>query len=68
MDDHLINKYLRELDDEDREVRINAINKLGNSGDELCLSELRKRLREMTPEHQALIIAVAILKKDLGIK
>lgn len=68
MDDNLINRCLKELDHEDRNIRINAINILGDSCDELCLSELRSRLKEMTPEHQALIIAVARLKRDLGIK
>ena len=68
MDDNLINKCLAELDDEDRNVRLRAINILGDSCDELILSELRVRLKEMTPEHQALIIAVAKLKKSLNIK
>jgi HEAT repeat protein len=68
MDDVLINKFLRQLDDENPEIRINAINELGESGDELCLQELRRRLKALTPEHQALIIAVAKLKKNLGIK
>jgi HEAT repeat protein len=68
MDDELINSFLRQLDDEDPTVRINAINQLGETGDELCLQELRKRLREISPEHQALIIAVGKLKKNLGIK
>ena len=68
MDDELTNKFLRQLDDEDPTVRINAINQLGETGDELCLQELRKRLKEISPEHQALIIAVGKLKKSLGIK
>jgi len=68
MDDNKINECLRQLDDEDRLVRINAINILAESCDELCLAELRVRLKEMTTEHQALIIAVAKIKKDLGIK
>jgi HEAT repeat protein len=68
MDDELTNSFLRQLDDEDPTVRINAINKLGETGDELCLQELRKRLKEISPEHQALIIAVGKLKKSLGIK
>lgn len=68
MNDDLINSYLRQLDDEDPRVRINAINQLGEAGDELCLQELRKRLKDITPEHQALIIAVGKLKKSLGIK
>ena len=68
MDDESINILLQQLDDEDLNVRINAINKLGETGDELCLQELRKRLKEISPEHQALIIAVGKLKKSLGLK
>jgi len=68
VDDKLINSFLGQLDDENPEVRINAINQLGESGDELCLKELRIRLKDMTLEHQALIIAVGKLKKNLGIK
>jgi HEAT repeat protein len=68
MDDRRINKYIRELDDEDQEVRISAINQLGETGDELCLKELRARLKSTSREHLALIIAVGKLKKDLGIK
>ena len=68
MDDELINSLLRQLDDEDPIVRINAINKLGETGDELCLQELRKRLKEISPEHQALIIAIGKLKKNRGLK
>jgi HEAT repeat protein len=68
MDDQLISKCIRELDDEDQEVRINAINRLGESGDELCLKELRARLKTISNEHLALIIAVGKLKKELGIK
>jgi HEAT repeat protein len=68
MDDQLINIYIRQLDDADIVVRIDAINQLGKTGDEVCLKELRKRLKEMSKEHQALIIAVGKLKKSLGIK
>jgi HEAT repeat protein len=68
MDDQLISIFLRQLDDEDQTVRINAINQLGETGDELCLTELRKRLKDMNQEHQALIIAVGKLKKSLEIK
>jgi HEAT repeat protein len=68
MDDDSINILLRQLDDENPIVRINAINELGETGDELCLQELRKRLKEISPEHQALIIAVGKLKKSLGLK
>jgi HEAT repeat protein len=68
MNDQIISKLIRELDDEDQEVRISAINQLGETGDELCLNELRKRLKDATKEHMALIIAVGKLKKELGIK
>lgn len=68
MDDHLISRCIRELDDEDQEVRVNAINQLGDSGDELCLNELRERLKSISKEHLALVIAVGKLKKALGIK
>jgi len=36
-DDQQINYYLRQIYDDDQEVRLNAINQLGESGDELCL-------------------------------
>lgn len=68
MDDKLINILLRQLDDEDPDIRINAINQLGDTGDELCLKELRKKLKMVSPEHHALIIAVGKLKKSLGMK
>ena len=68
MDDGLLNKLLHQLDDEDPAVRIDAINRLGESGDELFVKELRFRLMEMSPEHLALIIAVGKLKKSLGFK
>jgi hypothetical protein len=68
MDDHLISKYIRELDDENQKIRINAISQLGDSEDELCLKELRERLKNINQEHIALIIAVGKLKKSTGIK
>jgi hypothetical protein len=43
MDDQLNNSILRQLDDEDPTVRINTINQLGETGDELCLQETGKR-------------------------
>jgi|WetSurSiteA1Bulk_404760.scaffolds.fasta_scaffold215705_2 hypothetical protein len=67
MYDRLINNFLVQLDNEIPEIRINAINQLGETGDELVIKELRRRLKEMTLEHQALIIAVGKLKKSLGI-
>jgi HEAT repeat protein len=68
MDVQITSSFLRQPDDEDPVVRINAIDQLGETADELCLAEFRKRLKEMTQEHQALIIAVAKHKKSLGIK
>lgn len=67
-DDQQINDCLSQLYDDDQEVRINAINQLGEIGDELCLKELREQLKYISKEHQALIIAVGKLKKSLGIK
>jgi hypothetical protein len=66
--DQKINSFIRKLYNEDQGIRINAITQLGEIGDELCLKELRERLKYITKEHQALIIAVGKLKKELGIK
>jgi HEAT repeat protein len=68
MNDKLINEYIRVLDNENQRIRINAINQLGDIGDELCLKELRERLRYISQEHTSLVIAVGKLKKRLGIK
>ncbi len=63
-----ISAFIRKLDSDDQQIRISAINQLGDIGDELCLKELRERLKYITQEHQALIIAVGKLKRNLGIK
>jgi len=63
-----VNHCLRDLFDENQEIRINAINQLGEVGDELCLQELRDQLKFINIEHQALIIAIDKLKQKLGIK
>ena len=68
MEDLLVKKYISQLDDEDPEVRIEAINQLGESGDGLCLKELRARLERISNEHMALVIAVGRLKRSLGIE
>jgi hypothetical protein len=68
LEDQQVNTYLHQLYDDDQEIRINAINQLGESGDELCLKELREKLKFISREHLALIIAVGKLKKELGIK
>ena len=65
--DRQINRYLRELYDEDQEIRMNAINHLGEIGDELCLMELREQLKNVSMEQQALTEAVGKLKQALGI-
>ena len=67
-EDRQIDDCIHKLDDPDPEVRIRAIDLLGDIGDELCLKELRERLRKMTNEHQALIIAVGKLKRSQGIR
>jgi hypothetical protein len=66
--DQQINHCLRSLDSGHQDIRIQAIDRLGEIGDELCLKELRERLRFISREHQALIIAVGKLKRELGIK
>jgi HEAT repeat protein len=66
--DEQINSCIRGLYNMDRDKRISAINQLGDIGDELCLKELRERLKYLTAEQYALIIAVGKLKKKLGIK
>ena len=63
-----IDKLLRQLYDDNDNVRIKAINKLGDIGDELCLKDLRERLRLVNEEHMALIVAVGKLKRKLGVK
>jgi HEAT repeat protein len=66
--DEQINILLRKLADEDDLIRIAAINELGEVGDELCLQELREKLKYINNEYQALIIAVGKLKRKLGVK
>jgi HEAT repeat protein len=67
-DDRQISGYLQQIYDEEQETRINAINQLGEIGDELCLKELREILKLNSREHQALIIAVGKLKRKLNLK
>jgi HEAT repeat protein len=59
--DQQVNKYLRQLYDDNQEIRIIAIDQLGEIGDEPCLAELRKQLNYVNKEHLALIIAVGKL-------
>jgi HEAT repeat protein len=67
-EDRQINDYLQRLDDEDQDIRLDAIHHLGETGDVLCLKELRERLKYLSKEHLALIMAIGKLKADLGIK
>lgn len=67
-DDKQISVLIRNLYDDDQQVRILAINQLGEIGDELCLKELREKLKFLTNEHRALVIAVAKLKMKLGVR
>jgi hypothetical protein len=57
-EDAEIDSVLHQLYHEEKEIRINAIHRLRDIGDELCLQELRRRLKELSPGHQALIIAI----------
>jgi HEAT repeat protein len=61
-------KILRQLDSDDMHKRIKSINTLAEIGDEICLRELRIRLKSMHDEYQALIIAIGKLKQRLGVK
>ena len=65
-EDQQINFYLQRLDDENQEIRVDAINQLGETGDVLCLKELRERLKFLSIEHKALIVAVGKLKTKHG--
>jgi len=61
-----INQYLRDIFDEDREIRIKAITQLGEIGDELCLLELKEQLHHVTFERDALISSIIKLKDNLA--
>ena len=50
----------------DREERLAAIKALENSGDEESLAALRARLHLVSQEHQALILAIGILRWRLA--
>lgn len=62
------NSLIQDLESEEQQVRINAIQELGEIGDELSLKLLREKLKLLAPEHQALIIAIGKLKSRLGLK
>jgi hypothetical protein len=60
-----LDKLIRQINSEDLRKRIKAIETLGNVGDELCLKELREKMKIMHDEYQALIVAIGKLKKRL---
>lgn len=66
--DQQIDTLVRQMYDDDQDVRIEAITQLGEIGDELCLKELREQLKYISREQRALIIAVGKLNKELGIQ
>ena len=63
-----LTRIIKQLDKTDIQKRINVITTLGENGDEICLQELRERMKLMHDEYQALIIAIGKLKKRLGVK
>jgi HEAT repeat protein len=67
-EDNEIDQYLKNLDDEDQNIRLKSIEMLGKIGDELCLKILREKLKFLSFEHRSLIIAVGKLKRKLNIK
>ena len=68
MDDQAVSKLLHQPDDEEQVVRIEVVNRPGESGDKLCLKELRERLKYISNEHPALVIAAGKLKRSPGIR
>lgn len=60
-----INQLLRELFDDNQDIRIRAISQLGEFGDDLCLEELKEQLYFIDLERDALLTAIAKLKKKL---
>jgi len=67
-EDARINTFIQNLYNQDQKIRIDAINQLGDIGDELCLKELREQLKYSNEEYRAYIIAIGKLKKKLGIR
>ncbi len=53
IEDKEINYCIRNLDSEDQSKRIEAMNILADIGDELCLKELREKLKCISQKHQA---------------
>jgi HEAT repeat protein len=63
-----IEELLEMLNGEDLEDRLTASQVLSEIGNADALRALRARLRTISEEHQALVIAVGKLKRKLGVK
>jgi HEAT repeat protein len=63
-----IGKLIELLDSERLEKRLMAIHALGEVGDEGALRALRERLEPANQELTALIMALGMLKRKLGVK
>jgi HEAT repeat protein len=59
-------KLLEQLESDDRNTRLEAIDALSRWGDEEVLEVLRERLRLVSREHQALIISIGTLRWRLS--
>ena len=57
---------LEQLESPDRQTRLEAIEALSQQGDEAALEAMRERLRLVSREHQALIIAIGTLRWRLS--
>lgn len=63
-----MNDLLKMLDSDDIDLRVTAIQVLGEIGDADVIKLLRERLALANKETYALIVAVGKLKKRLGVK
>ena len=63
-----ISELLKILNSKNINDRVMAIRILGETGDELALEQLRKRMGGVSKEMEALIIAIGKLKRRLGVK
>lgn len=59
-------QLLERLESPDRQTRLDAIDTLSSRGDEAALEAMRDRLRRVSREHQALIIAIGTLRWRLS--
>ena len=61
-----LDQLLEQLESDDRNTRLEAIDALSRWGDEEVLEVLRERLRLVSREHQALIISIGTLRWRLS--